>query len=582
MSMSTSTSTSTSTLAPAAIIQAARERLAVVPDDPGALIQLGTGLLLAGEVAQAIPPLELAVAQLTAPPVGVLLNLGAAYLMTDANERAQPLYQRVLARDPANINALNNLGALALEADAPERAQRYLARCLAVAPQHRDAIINLARAERALGRRRDAIARLLPLANQPPDRADVLAELAIALVQEGSNAYGLAAAERAIRADPAHRGALEAIVIAQAGLGRADLALPHARRALSLDSTDAVARGNLVMVLQALGHIGEALTLLDEADAAGNNTPALTQLRAVCLFTAGRYRDGTAPYRARFAVPGTHGVAAKYPLPPDTTPPPPSTRVGLWGEQGVGDQIMFCSCLPPVIARHPTLAVAVDGRLAPLLQARHPTIAVLSYEQMATGDGWSDRDYLAPLGDVLGWADPVGKTSALALPASAKAAPHRPAVGPTVALSWASYSPRYGQRKSPPVAALAKLDPAGAFGWLPVQHAAPRADLDQLARAFAGRWHPPTGLDPHQDLVGLGATMAAATLVLSVSNVTAHLAAALGLETWIMLAHGSDWRWGHGETAPWYPRVRLFRQPVPGDWDSVMAAINQALVERLS
>jgi hypothetical protein len=80
-------------------------------------------------------------------------------------------------------------------------------------------------------------------------------------------------------------------------------------------------------------------------------------------------------------------------------------------------------------------------------------------------------------------------------------------------------------------------------------------------------------------LVGLGATMAAATLVLSVSNVTAHLAAALGLETWIMLPHGSDWRWGQDETARWYPRARLFRQPKPGDWDSVMAAINQALAQ---
>jgi hypothetical protein len=406
----------------------------------------------------------------------------------------------------------------------------------------------------------------------------VLAELAITLVQQGSNAYGLAAAERAIRADPAHRGALEAIVIAQVGIGRADLALPHARRAHSLDPTDTVARGNLVMVLCALGHTGEALALLDEAEATGQSMPALTQLRAVCLFTAGRYRDGAAPHRARFAVPGTHGVACKYPLPPDTTPPLPGARVGLWGEQGVGDQILFCSCLPALTERHQDLAVAVDGRLAPLLQTRHPVIRVLSYEQMAGGDRWADRDYLAPLGDVLGWAGPVGRTPALALPASAKAA-QLSAVGPMVALSWASYSPRYGHRKSPPLAALEKLDPAQVFGWLPVQHDAPRTDHDRLACAFAGRWHPPIGLDPKQDLVGLGATMAAATLVLSVSNVTAHLAAALGLETWIMLPHGSDWRWGQDETARWYPRARLFRQPKPGDWDSVMAAINQALAQ---
>jgi Flp pilus assembly protein TadD len=148
---------STSAAVPVAMIRAARDRLAVVPDDLAGLVQLGTGLLLAGETAAAILPLERVLALVATPPLDVMANLGAAYLITGAKERAKAMYERVLAQDPAHIIALNNLGALALEADAPEMAQSYLTRCLAAVPQHRDAIVNLARAERALGRSADAI-----------------------------------------------------------------------------------------------------------------------------------------------------------------------------------------------------------------------------------------------------------------------------------------------------------------------------------------------------------------------------------------------------------------------------------------
>jgi ADP-heptose:LPS heptosyltransferase len=71
-------------------------------------------------------------------------------------------------------------------------------------------------------------------------------------------------------------------------------------------------------------------------------------------------------------------------------------------------------------------------------------------------------------------------------------------------------------------------------------------------------------------------------LVISVDTAIAHLAASLGKPTWILLAQvGTDWRYERGrDECRWYPSGRLFRQPMAGDWDSVLSAVEAALADR--
>ena len=70
-------------------------------------------------------------------------------------------------------------------------------------------------------------------------------------------------------------------------------------------------------------------------------------------------------------------------------------------------------------------------------------------------------------------------------------------------------------------------------------------------------------------------------LVISVDSPAAHMAGALGKKTWTVLSHVADWRWMlEGETTPWYPTMRLFRQTQPGDWSGVIERVAEALSNR--
>lgn len=78
--------------------------------------------------------------------------------------------------------------------------------------------------------------------------------------------------------------------------------------------------------------------------------------------------------------------------------------------------------------------------------------------------------------------------------------------------------------------------------------------------------------------VTLAATIAQLDLVITVDTFAAHLAGALGVPGWLLLQHAADWRWmAEGDRSPWYPSLRLFRQPAPGDWAGVVRQLSEAL-----
>ena len=141
-----------------------------------------------------------------------------------------------------------------------------------------------------------------------------------------------------------------------------------------------------------------------------------------------------------------------------------------------------------------------------------------------------------------------------------------------VGLLWAASA--WDDSRSVPLATLAPLFALEQVRFHALQQG--EAACDPLLRHFdIARLSPYTA-----EVAAAAAVMLKLDLVLGIDAMPAHLAATLGRPTWVLLKHDADWRWMRGRTdSPWYPGMRLFRQPRPGDWEAVVDAVAAALVK---
>lgn len=128
-----------------------------------------------------------------------------------------------------------------------------------------------------------------------------------------------------------------------------------------------------------------------------------------------------------------------------------------------------------------------------------------------------------------------------------------------VGLIWQSGD--WDNRRSIPFSEIRRLAELTGIDWHILQRDAERAGWDRSMGLISG------GDSPLDD----ARIMRTLDLVISVDTMTAHLAGALGVNTWTLLPFESDWRWMlDREDSPWYPTMRVFRQREEGKWDNVI------------
>ncbi len=344
--------------------------------------------------------------------------------------------------------------------------------------------------------------------------------------------------------------------------------------------------------LIALGRLDEALPELDGLIRSSPNDANYRFLRASVNLLNERFDLGWSDYAYRNLQ--STGHLRMLPFPVWTGEPLEGKSIVIAAEQGLGDQVMFASCLPDVLAMRPRrLIVEVASRVAPTLARSFPQCEVIATKQdnkLAWVRNLTDVDCFAMIADLPAlfrrrredFPEHTGY-----LRADAQRTEHWRAQldhidggrRPRIGVTWRGGLD--GTRKSMRTMEVTSLRPlldAVDATWVNLQYGDVSADLAQAAEAGMALANWPEAI---QDLDEFAALICALDLVVTVCNTTVHYAGALGKEVWVMTPKVPEWRYGLAfDRMPWYPSSWLTRQDVAGEWDHLLDRVGSRLVQR--
>ncbi|CAK22542.1 glycosyltransferase family 9 protein [Synechococcus sp. CS-197] len=270
----------------------------------------------------------------------------------------------------------------------------------------------------------------------------------------------------------------------------------------------------------------------------------------------------------------------------------PLSRLLLVAEQGLGDTLMFCRlgiqlqidlnvpvtlfCQKPLVAllqqgtALDTVTASVNHDPSHDASVRWcPLMSVPLRVHLQPSTLTRQAPYLTlPTNAIQRWQKLLGRNPEKQL----------------IALHWQG-NPRhegslYSQGRSIPFSELQALGTLSGVEFVSIQKGAgsEQLRLDGPLRFVEGQ----AAVSASMDFIDTAAVLANCDLLISADSGVVHLAGALGLPAWVALRHVPEWRWGlHGERSPWYPSLRLFRQPSHGDWNSVMEALLNAWQQKV-
>lgn len=417
-----------------------------------------------------------------------------------------------------------------------------------------------------------------------PAHADALHLLGMLAFQAGDLDRASATIRRAIALHPtaaSYHSNLGNVLEAQE---KPEEAAESYRQALALRPGLAETHLNLGNVFQSLGDVDGALAEFRLALQCNRDLAEARVAESTALLLKGDYAAGWPNFELRWRTQNYDTPMRSYPQPLWNGRPLRAGRLLIWGEQGVGDEIMFAGLIPDLIHAGIPLALECDRRLMPLFARSFPGVSVFSAYDPASQPELEITAHL-PSGSLPRFF----RSSATAFKAvkspylladSTERNRLRSAYDDgrlLIGLAWHTRNAKSGRRRSITLSIFARLLDNPRFKWVSLQYGDHAELEDQIHAAGVPIVVDPT-IDQFHSIDRFASQVAAMDLVIAIDNSTAHLAGALGLPTWLLLPYAPDWRWLlQTEKSPWYPTLRIFRQPQLGDWSSVVRQAHAAL-----
>lgn len=487
------------------------------------------------------------------------VNLGVVLGQLQRYDEAEALFSQAAVLKPALWQAHLNRGIVAEETKRPGDAIEHYLHVLRMRPSYLesssrpDVHWRLANLYASMGQFADALRVSEEIVVHSPSWIAVHLNIGAALSQLGRDDEALAKFEQIVSMDPQNTRALRNAGILHQRLGHWEQARTAFARAIVLDPDYAEARMDLAFLLLLLGEYEEGWTLHEQAlpHMSRNNPQAEAQVFRK-NFTPEKYWNG-------------ENLEGK--------------KLLVWSEQGLGETLMMLRYMPLLKARGAGKIMVCCSKSLDRIVRDLPEVDEVVLQTDRIDDFVFDRHCSVmslPFACETRVDSIPNQVPYISIPAASRAAWHtRLALLPglRVGLAWSGdrRMARNWQR-SVSLKQLAALFAVPGISWINLQKDESANQLKEVP------WPIHNWMSECNDFQDTGALMQNLDLVITVCTSVVHLAGALGLPTLLLNRYESDWRWfADREVSPWYPTVRIFRQPSLGNWEDAVGHLADEL-----
>ncbi len=549
------------------------------PDDYDVFHFLGIINLELKKYVTAIKYFEQAV-QLNPLHKSAFYNLGYCHQLLDNYDEAIQNYLSAILLDSGYIDAIINCGVIYLKQNKIEEAESYFNYCLSVDPHCHEALNNLGNLKMKTDQYEDAVSYYSAAAEIKPDNP--LCNCNLGKAYESLNLFdeAISAFEQVLLLEENNTDActhLGNIFLKKGDTEKAQLYFNKSGDQSLLAAAELTNKGVEKLISR---DINEAISYFDKAIALHPEIPEVHYNKSHALLLSAQFDEGFREYEWRLKRNEFKELKLRCPLKDEHSVS--NKRILIIDEQGVGDTIQFIRLISLLKERGAYTIFCCKDSLLDLISNYH---GIDEITPMSHGVDKLIYDYDVFLLSLAHYfhlnEDRIPKHIPYIFPEKHKLEKWKNIINVNsnfkVGIVWAGNPKHTGDKQRS--CRLSNLFPLFEIKEAEIYSLQKGEAVNQLKQLNISI----KDLDScNQNFSDACAAINFLDLVITVDTSIAHLSAAMGKETWVMLPYLPDWRWMlNRNDSPWYPDIKLFRQKSPGNWHDVVAEIKNHLLKKV-
>lgn len=523
------------------------------------------------------------------PRSPAIINILAASLVGQGKfKKALHAYNKILEINPKHAETYFNRGIVFQNLNRFEDSIDSYNHATDLKPNHSQAILNRGHAFQSLKKYESALENYNQVITLEPNLSDGNYNKGVVLQQLGKYEESVDSYNQSINLNPNHYQSFNNKGFSLQKIGKFKQALKAYNQAISLKPDYFEAYYNKAIVLEDLGEIDRAISSYKKALEIKKDDVEVRWNLSLLLILTGDLKKGWKEYEyGKLTIKRDRNVA-QTPFASWNGENLSEKTILITTEQGIGDEIMFSSCIPDIFKQKPKkVIVECDKRISNLFKTSFKSIHCVNRKNRSLEE-WkgvaNNIDYQISIGSL-----PHFFRQDLSQFPSRKSflLPNKHLVGKwkkrynllgnglKIGISWLGGISDI--QRSIALNNWTKILKLKAH-FINLQYGDCGDEIKQLKKQYNIHINDWDDSDPLSDLDNFAAQISELDLVISVDNSTVHFSGALGVPTWVMLPLTSNYRWMlKRDDTPWYPTLKLFRKNQSTDWDDVFSAIESEL-----